>query len=220
MSRQSGSALMGIVLLFVGIMFLASNLGWMDVFSWLRWGWAIPLALIVGWAWMVRRIPSLMALFLLSVAALFIADGLGFIGVNVWGIVWPLAIIWFGLQIFFRWDDSSHGSDQSLVDLFALFSGIERVITSKAFSVARITSLFGGVKLDLRDAKIVDEGATIDLLVAFGGVEILVPQDTNVDQGAFAAFGGIEDKSKGVESKGKILRLRGTILFGGVEIKE
>ena len=58
-----------------------------------------------------------------------------------------------------------------------------------------MNALFGGFELDLTGCRIPDEQATVTVFIAFGGGDIRVPRDWNVEVRAFAIFGGTDDKS-------------------------
>jgi len=106
----------------------------------------------------------------------------------------------------------------------AIFSGCERRVKSQNFKGGRATSIFGGVELDLRDAKIAADQATIEVNCIFGGVEIRVPENWNVHSTSIPVLGGFSDKthiSSAEDPAGgprKTLVITGAIVFGGVEI--
>ena len=81
-----------------------------------------------------------------------------------------------------------------------------------------ISSVFGGVDLDLRQSDIQD-GAVIELFVLFGGVDIIVPNDVAIKNEVTAILGGVDDKTiPGAKAK-KTLYIRGECFFGGIELK-
>lgn len=83
-----------------------------------------------------------------------------------------------------------------------------------------INSIFGSVSLDLRNA-IIDEDIVINNYVVFGGVTIKVPKDVNVVVKTTSIFGGVDNKTGRNKSKEnvKTIYIKGTILFGGIDIK-
>jgi len=69
----------------------------------------------------------------------------------------------------------------------------------------------------------VDE-ATLHIDAIFGGAEIRVPDTWLVSYQGATMFGGVEDKSRlrrpeDPNSKRKVLLITGSIVFGGLEIK-
>jgi hypothetical protein len=60
------------------------------------------------------------------------------------------------------------------------------------------------------------------MTTVFGGSEIIIPADWSVRSEMTSIFGGLEDnriKRASDDSPEKILILKGTCVFGGVEIK-
>ena len=92
---------------------------------------------------------------------------------------------------------------------------------SKNFQGGDLINIFGGSELDLIQADF-NGTATIDLITIFGGTKLLVPSNWNVKSEAVTIFGGMDDKRKmqvTQEASGKTLLIRGTVIFGGIEIK-
>ena len=82
-----------------------------------------------------------------------------------------------------------------------------------------LKSLFGGIKLDLRDAKI-EKDTVINTLSVFGGIDIYVPDDVKVKVSSTPFFGGVEVKRGKQSSKKEItIYLNSVCIFGGVDVK-
>jgi hypothetical protein len=104
--------------------------------------------------------------------------------------------------------------------LVSVFGGTER---SGQWRVRRnITPLtiFGGAKLDLRDAIFESDVVEVNVVCLFGGVEIRVPEGMNVITETVNIFGGTEVKWVSAPQPGvPTLRARGIVMFGGVDIQ-
>lgn len=88
------------------------------------------------------------------------------------------------------------------------------------FPGGRIICLFGGGELDLSQAKLPAEGATLTVLSAFGGYQIIVPADWNVTMRAATVVASVDDKRKAAPAtRGGTLTLTGLVLFGGASVK-
>jgi predicted membrane protein len=116
------------------------------------------------------------------------------------------------------------GNDLALaanrVDATAILAGRTQRISSTRFEGGQTLALLGGVELDLRNATIEDDEAVIDLLVMFGGLEIRVPEDWVVIDEVATAVGGMENRTRSLQEPGsKRLVVRGTVLFGGLDIR-
>src|SRR5262249_33977667 len=99
---------------------------------------------------------------------------------------------------------------------FSVFGGQRVISQSKQFRGASLTAFFGGVTLDLRQAKPAPDGADVDVMTAFGGAQVLVPAGWLVLFSGIPTFGCCEDRTshRGDEA-GPQLRIRGTAVFGG-----
>lgn len=105
----------------------------------------------------------------------------------------------------------------------AVFGGKERKGEWYAPRTIRMAGVFGGVRLDFREAKLQPGMTTIQALATFGGCEIVVPPGLHVDINGVAIFGGFDESagSSGPPPSGATpwLRIRGLAMFGGVEVR-
>ena len=105
------------------------------------------------------------------------------------------------------------------IRMTSFFGGSENQIASKQFRGGRVYAVFGSSDIDMRSATIADEGATINIIICFGNVRLLVPEDWAVNVQTKAVFGGVASKRVAPISPVGQLTLTGLCLFGGVEIK-
>jgi hypothetical protein len=102
-----------------------------------------------------------------------------------------------------------------------LFSGVNRKLMTKDFQGGKATVIFGGLDLDLTQVDFTGV-VTLDLEVGFGGVKLLVPPHWDVRTEVSNIAAGLEDKRmfrEGGVDTNKVLILKGTLLFSGLEIK-
>lgn len=103
-------------------------------------------------------------------------------------------------------------------EYYATFSG-QNLIFNDDFVGASFISTFGGIKVDLRNARIVNN-AVITANTTFGGIDILLPPNVNVVVKSNSIFGGVSDKtSKNLPPEVPTLFVNSQNLFGGTEIK-
>lgn len=107
------------------------------------------------------------------------------------------------------------------LNIDAIFSGVNRRMMSKNFQGGKITAAFGGADIDLTQSDF--EGVvTIQVDIIFGGVKMIVPPHWDIRTEVSNIAAGIEDKRffrEGGVDPSKVIILKGTILFGGLEIK-
>ena len=156
--------------------------------------------------------------------------------------IWPMILIILGAFFIFRprrgcfnprknkegiqsetitpLSEQSYTQDD-IIDSTNIFSGSKKVILSKNFKGGDIVNIFGGSEIDLTQADITTP-AVLDVTAIFGGATLIVPSNWAIKSEAVTIFGGIGDKRKIVpstESPTKTLVLKGTMIFGGMEIK-
>lgn len=115
--------------------------------------------------------------------------------------------------------ESNAEPDTEEIDLVAIFEGRELVSTADPFYGGKVMSMFGGVMMDLRQATPAPTGIDIDLMVAMGGVSVVVPEGWRVTRNVKIFAGGLDDRSKPTaEDDAPVLNLKGMVAMGGVQI--
>jgi predicted membrane protein len=112
------------------------------------------------------------------------------------------------------------GSSDSIISAMAILGAVQRRINSQDFRGGNLTAFMGGCEIDLRSAGI--SGVTepvLDLFAMWGGIEIRVPPDWTVVSHVDPILGGFEDKTHPPKEPTKRLIMRGTVIMGGVEVK-
>jgi len=102
-----------------------------------------------------------------------------------------------------------------------IFSGVNRKLMTKNFQGGKATVIFGGLDLDLTQVDFTGV-VTLDLEVGFGGVKLIIPPHWDVRTEVSNIAAGLEDKRmfrEGGVDTNKVLILKGTLLFSGLEIK-
>lgn len=221
--KNSGRLFWGLLVIFFGISLLLSQFGF-GFFLSMFW----PLVLVALGVFMLAKKHVTGGIILTLIGLAFLASEI--FNWNFFAIFWPAIIIIVGLSILFKgsiWGSvkglgtaaSGIDSDDSFED-FVLFWGLDKRITSKNFKGGKINCFFGGAKLDLREAKIAKSGAEIEINAAFGGVEILVPRDMKVESEGLPVLGGWTNNFVSEVEKGApVLKISGSVGFGGVEVK-
>jgi hypothetical protein len=102
------------------------------------------------------------------------------------------------------------------VDLVANFGPLDFHSESGSFRGGKVTTMFGGGELDLRDATLDPAGATLRVSTLFGGGSLVVPEGWNIET-KLTGLGGVGDMRPSVERgpDAPTLRLEGSNWFGG-----
>lgn len=219
-------AFFGVTIAALGGVLLLRNLEIIKFDSWnVFWGtvWAVGLVLAGLMTIFSSRRASLRVWGLLLIA-IGVSVGLGVYGViniSVWKIFWPVMLIAIGLMVSVgsggRKRSKKSAAADSGSEKIAIFYGEESRVKGD-YTGGSVTAIFGGVELDLRQAKIKD-GAVIDVFTFCGGVNINMPDDVIVKNEVHGILGGSEDKTVSKSSAKKTICLRGECVLGGLEVK-
>ena len=221
----------GVLLTLVGTIFLLDNLGIINGTQLFRF-WPM-LLVIAGLFNIVDRDRRSWGFILLVVGAFLQLNQLGLAHFS-WAAFWPIILIAVGLLVL--WNSltsrksppaspAAGGDPRTTVNGAAIFSGLERRVTTQDFRGGHVTAIFGGIELDLSEANIQGDEATLEVNAIFGGAEIRVPNSWQISYSGSPVFGGVEDKTRVRSSdevsasKTKVLNITGTVIFGGLEIK-
>lgn len=226
MKRQS---VLGLIFIFMGIGALLNQLGIWDFGDIISLWW--PLIIIfIGLVRITNKsISNTSGLIIIGIGAIFQLRELGIITQSLGSLLWPIVFIIIGIKIIFSRPDRNfldrkiNEVSDEYIDYFTVFSGIENKNVSKNFKGGKVTAIFGGADIDLRKSELASEGAALSLTAAFGGINILVPEDWKVIITGVPIFGGWSNKTKGYEedllNDRPVLKVRCIAAFGGIDIK-
>jgi hypothetical protein len=101
----------------------------------------------------------------------------------------------------------------------AIFDQLDFHSTSRNFRGGLVECWYGGGVLDLRDATLAPEGATLQVRAVFGGGQILVPADWKVVS-TVRGMGGLQDirEAKGYAANAPELAIEGLLIAGGFAV--
>lgn len=117
--------------------------------------------------------------------------------------------------------DETANSTEDFINTSSIFGGTSKNILSKNFKGGSVVNVFGGTELFLGQADI-NGTAIIDTTTIFGGITLVIPSNWTVKSQATVIFGGLEDKrsiTPVADGTEKILIIKGTVMFGGIDIK-
>lgn len=240
-SNNNTSLLFGIIIASAGVLYLLKQFKLIefDIHIW-------PLFLIVGgiMSGMKKGFLRPTPLILVTIGIAFMIPDFTIAGVASRKLLWPVLLILSGLFIAFRpkkkldnlnlvredfakrFDGDNKEKievDENFVNIEAYFGGRKEIITSKQFSGCAATAICGGAEINLMQADNIIQPMVIDLRVVFGGIEIIVPSHWEIVNEVDVLFGGIEDKrnlrTAADIGESKKLLLRGSVTFGGLELK-
>lgn len=219
-----GRLIAGIALVAVGVLFLLGEFQIIDRPGAILGAWwpLVFVAIGVGLAIEQRRLGAGPLIFA-GIGLLLLTATTDVVALDA-RIVWPVVLIAVGGWLLIR--PGGTGSkdeelDESRISVTAVFE--DRAVRSAAITLegASLTSVFGDVDLDLRDAE-AGEDMTIDVTVIFGDVDVTVPADWRVVVAASSLFADIEHRppQQPADPDAPLLRVRGFSVFGDVKIRQ
>ena len=229
-STISARLVVGIIIVLIGAILLADNLGWFEARYVLRSLW--PLALVAVGVTMVRspdhRRSRSWGWVLITAGTWLFLDRIGWVHVSLWHLVLPGLLLFVGGTLVWRALNgppkaqpiSSADDHVEFVRSFALMSACELRPVSRPFRGADLTAVMGGIKLDLADARMEGDSATVEVFAFWGGIEIHVPPDWTVTSKVTTLLGGFVDKRRPTSVvPTKTLVVSGMVVMGGIEVK-
>lgn len=236
--RERNRVFFGIMVVLVGVALLLRTMGFF-YFN-LEFSWPIIL-IIIGFFMSIKSgFRNMGGWILMLIGIAFMIPPFTIMGHSSQHLAWPAGIIIVGLLIAFRprpryfVTPSTPGShkrfnadtvvtDASMINIDVTFGGRKEIVTSKEFKGGTISTTFGGCEVNMIQADFTTPSVILDIKVAFGGVELIIPAQWEVQNEINPAFGSVEDErmmqmAPGAEGK-KLLILRGSCSFGSVEIK-
>ena len=213
----------GVLILGIGVMFTLENLGFVDAHEYLRYWPAGLIAIGLLKLWHGRGGAVFGGFVFVFAGVWLLLRTMDIVSISLWDL-WPLLLVMIGASMVWRGVNRrgaypAAGDTHSTISAVAILAGVNRGNTSKMFRGGDLTAVLGGCQIDLRQASIEGE-AVIDVFAMWGGIEIRVPENWSVTGRVMPVLGGYEDKTRPIaDGTNQRLLVRGTVVMGGVEIK-
>ncbi len=128
------------------------------------------------------------------------------------------------------WDDYDDYDDYEPEHVALVDDGFERGaalnglwirVQAQEFRSGRVTAVLAGVTIDLREAALSPEGATLHVQSALSGITLLVPPDWEVACDVDVICGGVGDDRRAPRAAlpGPRLRIAGMVVAGGLSVR-
>lgn len=231
-----GRIMGGFIIVGVGLVFLFKQLGYYIpewVFTWEMV--LITLGVYIGAKHLFRHRSWLI---MVLIGSIFIIDDI-IPGAVISDYLWPILIICVGLFVILiprrrfgpqckrkkKWEKHYEHFEQSAltedrIDSVSVFGGVKKNIISKDFKGGGIVCVFGGAEINLSQSDI-NGKIELEITQVFGGTKLIIPAHWQVQSDIAVVFSGIDDKRSMEKDTdpNKILVLKGTSVFAGIEIK-
>ena len=215
----------GLILIAAGVLLLLDQAGVLPIARYFHF-WPAAF-IVVGLFTVFQREGRAIGLAFLVVGGILMSNALGYTNFG-FHTIWPIGLILIGGNLLwgavFGKDLKAPSGDvaNSFNDV-CVFSGVGHRITTKSFKGGKAVAVFGGGKIDLRDADFETNEVAVELTAVFGGFELIVPRNWNVVVRGVSMFGAYTNSTLSAADSAppaqKTLIVRGSAIFGGVEIK-
>jgi predicted membrane protein len=221
--------IIGVVLVLAGLALVIKNTGFFPdfidhvIFSW-------PMLLVaIGLVMTLGATEKTAGIIVMGVGGFFMIPLIFRETFHMYNMFWPSIFIIVGI-IFIVTKRKGWGSitskgmiGEDYVDYVNVFSGGERQVVSQSFKGGKISSVFGGIDLDLTKAKLAPGRNELEIACVFGGATIIVPDTWFVTIEVTPVLGGFSDSRKlspgrTIESESQLV-IKGAVVFGGGEVK-
>lgn len=238
---KTKGVLFGLLLVVAGLLFLSFNFGWINpalksvLFSWPMIFIVIGIIgfsksnYIVSFFWLI-----LGGFFLLPRVAAVYPDTIQGLDSDFAYTYWPLLLILIGIGFIlkvalvrhrkkeghtFHAVDTAESVD-GRIERRVVFGGSESIFLDPIFYGGEISTVFGGVVLDLRRTQLPEGVTYLSVDATFGGVELYIPDDWFVEAKFQTVLGGFQDKRLvSTPDNSRKLIIQGDLIFGGCEIR-
>ena len=222
--RVTPQAVIGVIVIVVGILFTLDNLNLIDATDYLQYWPAGLVAVGLLKLWQTRHGQGIVGgLFLVVLGMWMLLERIVAIRIHLHD-VWPLFFVVVGGYMVWKGFGGARrvrsADNNARVSALAIMAGVVRGNNSPAFEGGDLTAIMGGCEIDLREASIAPgTEAVIDVFAFWGGIEIKVPDDWTVVSRVTPLMGGLEDKTRPPSTSTKRLVLRGVAIMGGIGVK-
>lgn len=225
--KKTRNIIWGIALVVVGVLFVLKAVNIIDFSIFFDGWWTLFIIVpsVIGLFSERDKTGNIIGIIIGGSLLLACQDVIGFD--MLWKLLIPAVIVIIGLKMIFAGlfggktakaiQTIEQGNVGNFKEICATFSGQNINYKGQVFEGADLTAVFGGVDCDLRGA-VIEKDCVIKVSAIFGGIDIFVDENVNVETNSTSIFGGMDNKTP-KRSNVPTIYVTGTCLFGGVDVK-
>jgi len=242
-SHKRGKIVGGLILVIIGSVFLAKEMG-IFIPHWIL-SWKMLLIVIGIFVGFKHKFESAGWIIPVLIGTAFLIQDF-FPDLRISHLFWPVILIIVGIVMMFRpkrayrrwhkhhdwhkhhkWQEykryeAEYSTNEDNIEANAIFGSVKKNIVSKNFMGGEVNAVFGGCEINLMQAEIHGR-VVLEMNQVFGGTKLIIPAHWEIKSELTAVLGSVEDKRPQVarfgNDEGAILILRGSAVFGGIDIK-
>lgn len=226
--KKLSSILWGVALIIVGVIVALNAADVIDVNVFFDGWWTLFIIVpsVVGLFSESDKTGSIIGIIVGVLLLLASQDVISFS--LIWKLALPIVIVIIGVKLIMNGvfgnnslkkleTKNNNGGSYPIVN--AVMTGQKVNCNGEAFHGAELTAVFGGVDCDL-SAAIISENCTITATTVFGGIDIKLPDNVNVQTTSNAVFGGVTNsKINKNDPNIPTVYINATCIFGGCDLK-
>lgn len=226
--KKVNNILWGLLLVGVGVLFGLKALDIVD-FNIFFDGWWTLIIIIPSLISLVTQRDKTGSMIGLVVGVFLLLVARDIISLEMLGkLIIPVLLVVVGLCLIFR-DVVNRNAKEAIKRInardlpvkkcTAIFSAQNLAFPGEGFFGANLYAIFGGLDIDLRGS-VISEDIVINVGCIFGGMDIFIPENVNVEICATPVFGGVANKTGRPFTPGiPTVFINGAAVFGGIDIK-
>ena len=216
----------GVLFISLGVIFALNSLGVTDIDLFFD-GWWTLFIILPSIAGLVSDRDKTGAIIGLVIGVALLLSARDIIDFSmVFELIFPVILVIIGVKIIFKSlfkkkgkSDDFRNRSGAQKEFSSTFSGLDLKFDGEVFEGADLGTAFGGITCDLRNA-IIEKDVVINASAAFGGIDIFLPDNINVNTKSSALFGGVSDEKKRTHIEGaNTVYINADAAFGGIDIK-
>lgn len=235
---MAGKIISGLTLILLGVGFLMKEITGFNFNFYLKNYWPSFLIILGLGELFDKKSSKTGSLFVIIIGAMLQANVLNLIDFNIWQMFFPVLLILFGISLLIpkRYKDKDDHSSQTnyenikhvstnydsedYIAKTTILSGLNLRNTSNDFKGGILTTILGGIDVDLRGADIKEEGAFLEANAFMGGIDIKVPKHWKVKVSGTPILGAwSNDTYPNNDPNAPVLKIKVFVAFGAIDIK-
>lgn len=245
--HKNSGARFSILLIVVGLLFLAVNTGLIPtMYKNLFGSW--PIWLVFGGVFFLFERNLFIGLTMLTVGTFYIIPQIGDLNPalnipeNFAHLYWPALLVVAGLYLFlsktchskycgnwgyvythFDKHNTTVNNEDGFLQVSTVFDSRKNIVVDPIFKGGNVDCTFGELELDLRKTTLAEGKTILNVSCSFGSILVIVPSDWNVQLQGNSAFGSFEDSRYSPThnaTSGSTLIIQGKCSFGEVKLRD
>ena len=224
--KNKDNIIWGILLVILGVIFGLNAIGLTEINIFFD-GWWTLIIIAFGLSGLYKDSDKTWPAILTLIGVVMLLAARNLIDFTiVWKLLFPSILVVFGISLVFK---GFTGRDikakiknikidnKDILHIDAVFSQ-EKMKIEEEFSGSELNAVFGNLDLNLKNAKLKNDGF-ISASSIFGGITLYLPENVNLVVNSTNIFGGIDNKYIKKSDAKITIYITATCLFGGIEIK-